>query len=137
MKTSKSHQFLSVVMTILVTMSSFSMTIKSHYCGDELIDMSIFNDTDACMTSDACSLTEEIENFECCYDIVDVVESHEFLKSGNFDDFNPIQKHFFLSYLNTLTVLYEPLQKRTIPNPYYKPPPLVYDIHCLDEVYLI
>lgn len=137
MKTNRTHRFLSLIMTLLVTMSSFSMSIRSHYCGDDLIEVSLFSNTESCTAGETCSAQKETANFECCYDIIDVVESHEFLKTGSFEDFNTVHKNFFSSYLIYTVESFESIHWRPVPSHMYKSPNLIFDIHLLDEVYLI
>jgi len=42
------HKSASVILAFIVLLSTFSFTIASHYCGEELVSISVFSDSEGC-----------------------------------------------------------------------------------------
>ena len=42
------HKIFSLSMALLVLMSTVSVTIEKHFCGDHLVDVAIFSDAEKC-----------------------------------------------------------------------------------------
>ncbi|MEX0360745.1 MAG: hypothetical protein AB3N10_07110, partial [Allomuricauda sp.] len=64
------HKILSVLMVIVVFFSTMSFTVDMHYCGDTLVETTIFKKTKGCGMEMQNPLTEgcAITKKNCCDD---------------------------------------------------------------------
>ena len=126
------HKAFSVVMALIVLLSTVSLTIEKHFCGDVLIDVSVFT------VSEKCGMVAmDIEQKKtCCKDEVHVIEGQDELQLELFSDFD-ILPQFLSTFIYTYINLFEGLPKEVIPHKDYSPPNLVADIQVLDQVFLI
>lgn len=113
-----------------------SFTVEKHFCGGHLIDVAIFYNVKKC-DSEMPSSSNVTNNKPCCKDEVTLVEGQDELKLDVFEkpDYSTIIVLLAPSfnYVN----LFESLPKQIIPFKDYSPPNLVYDLHILDQVFLI
>jgi hypothetical protein len=120
------------MMALMVLSSTFSFAIEKHYCGDFLIDSSIFTELKKCNMD-----KEKTNPKPCCKDTLDLVQGQDELQKVTYDqlDFKIDLKCLtaFISSVNYVTYISKP----KIPFFYYHPPDLVMDIQLLDEVFLI
>ena len=132
------HRSTSLLLAFLVVFSTLSFTIEKHFCGDNLIDVSIFANAKTCgmeMSPDSCGAKTVKKS--CCKDEIKLVKGQNELKVNTFDDLKFQQNFFLQAFIYSYISLYESLPKKIIPNKDYSPPNLVRDIQVLDEVYLI
>lgn len=133
------YKIVSFCMALLVFASTMSFTIESHYCGDVLVDTSMFGRVESCgmevqqkSSSKECDITKK----NCCSDEQLVVDGQDNLKIS-FDKLDKEQQllvaTFIYSYINLFT------ESQTENNPFrdYSPPPLVRDVQVLDQTFLI
>lgn len=139
MKFSLLHKVSSVVLALLVLVSTLSLAIEKHFCGDVLVDVAIFSKVEKC--GDELHIIsetqEDILKKSCCKDEIDIVEGLDEVTLKTFDDLDDIQKQVLLAYTVAYVQLYESLPKSIIPHKDYSPPLLVKDIQVLDETFLI
>jgi len=131
------HRGFSFCMALIVLCSTMSFTIEKHFCGDYLIDTAIFSDVKRCGSEIPSDNSEEIIKKPCCKDVVDLIEGQDELQKTAFDDLDFEEKIFLTALTYTYVLRFEALPKKCIPYKNYKPPNLVYEIHKLDQVYLI
>jgi len=127
----------SLLMACIVLLSTMSFTIDMHYCGDILVDTSVFTAAETCgmelqESSKECSVSKK----NCCSDTQIVFEGQDELKNS-FDSLATEQQLFISSFVYTYLNLFEGLEGNVIPFKDYSPPLLVKDIQKLDGVYLI
>jgi hypothetical protein len=127
------HKIFCTTLALLVLLSTVSFTIEKHYCGDTLVDVSVFAHAEKC----GMESMEMLQKKSCCKDEVDVVKGQDELKFASFEDLNFEQ----LQFVSTLTYAYlnvfENLDKYIIPHKDYSPPNLVADIQVLDQIFII
>jgi len=130
------HKLSSVAMALLVLVSTLSITIEKHYCGDHLVDVAIFSNPDKC-GPEALEEDDTIAQMSCCKDVVDVLEGQDELSVEKTSTVKTIQKHFLVALAISFgsTAVAEDTQQH--PYTHYKPPLLVEDRQVLHEVYLI
>jgi len=125
------HKIFAVTLSALVLFSTFSFTVEKHYCGNTLVDVSVFSEVKGCdMEMKATSKKKT-----CCKDTVDVIEGQDELNTVSFDDLLFSKQLLFSTY--GYVSLFESVQKRVIPDKDYSPPDIIFDIQLLDEVFLI
>ena len=131
------NQILSVLMAIVVLVSTMSMTVSAHYCGNILVDKTIMKPAQKCAMHDAPSQHEnEDKHNSCCDDEVEIIKGQDQLKLQS-TDFELPQSIFVQALVYTFFV-FPFLQTDTNPNFYAYPPPLYQaDFHALYQVYLI
>ncbi|WP_120200320.1 HYC_CC_PP family protein [Ichthyenterobacterium magnum] len=122
-------------MALLVLLSTVSFTVEKHYCGDALIDASVFSEVEKCASEAYEIELEKITKKPCCKDVVDVIEGQDELQKTSFDDLD--QQLFLTAYFKSYKNLFEGLPNHVIPHKDYSPPNLVFDIQLLDAVFLI
>ena len=122
-----------MLLALLVLLSTVSFTIEKHYCGDTLVDVSVFSEAQKC----AMEAMEILQKKTCCKDEVNVVKGQDELKFSSFEDLEFSQQQFITAYLYTYIDLFEGLPKQIIPHKDYSPPNLVADIQVLDQVFII
>lgn len=127
------HKFFSATLAFLVLFSTVSFTIEKHYCGNVLVDVSLFVEADKC----AMEAMEILQKKTCCKDEIDVVLGQDELNLSSFDDLDLDQQQFITAFSYTYFNGFESLPKQTIPFEDYSPPNLVVDIQVLDQVFII
>ena len=120
-------------MALLVLFSTVSFTIEKHFCGDVLVDVSMFVEAEKC----AMEAMEILQKKTCCKDEVDVVKGQDKLKVSSFEDLDFEQQQFVTVFAYSYINGFESLPKQAIPNKDYSPPNLVADIQVLDQVFII
>ncbi len=131
------HKSFSTILALLVLFSTVSFTIEKHFCGDVLVDISIFTEVDKCAMEAYEIALEKITKKSCCKDVIDVVKGQDKLKFSSFEDLDFEQQQFIAAYTASYISLFEGLPKQIIPHKDYSPPNLVIDIHVLDQVFII
>ncbi len=122
-----------MLLALLVLFSTVSFTIEKHYCGDVLVDVSVFSEVEKC----GMEAMEILLKKGCCKDEVNVVKGQDELKVSTFDDLDFEQQQFITSFAYSYIDGFESLSKQIIPHKNYSPPNLVYDIQVLDQVFII
>lgn len=132
------HKIASLVMAAVVLFSTLSFTIDMHFCGDSLVDATLFHKVETCeMTmevpaTETCTITKQ----DCCNDQQTVVSGQDELQLL-FNKFTLEQQFFIVSLIYTHVALFEGVDKHETLFKDYKPPVVVKDIHKLDETYII
>lgn len=127
------HKVFSATLALLVLFSTVSFTIEKHYCGDVLVDVSVFAEAEKC----AMESMEMLQKKSCCKDEVDVIKGQDELKFASFEDLDFNQQQFITTFSYTYLNLFESIDKQIIPHKDYSPPNLVTDIQVLDQVFII
>ncbi len=64
------HKLFSVLLSLVVLFSTFSFTVESHYCGEKLVDVAIFSESEGCeMEPNHKDLVLDNEEEACCVSI--------------------------------------------------------------------
>jgi hypothetical protein len=132
------HKSAAVIMTFVVLISTLSLTVDMHYCGETLVDVAFFSEAETCgmeqkkSTTSKCSVMKK----NCCSDEQIVIEGQDELQI-TFDKITFKQQLFVATFFQSYVNLFKGLEISVIPFSDYPPPFLVKDIQKLDEVYLI
>ena len=137
MKFSYTHKTISIALSFLVLFSTLSLTIEKHFCGDVLIDVAIFSESEKCGMEMSKITDIETVKKDCCKDEVDVIEGLSEVTVNSYEDLDTTLKHVLFAYSYSYVNLFEGLPNITIPHNGYFPPMLIKDIQRLDETYLI
>ena len=131
------HKIFSLSMALLVLMSTVSVTIEKHFCGDHLVDVAIFSDAEKCGMEAMAAEQSKMTKKSCCKDVVDLIEGQDELKISSFDELDHDTQVFVSSFALSYINLFEGLPEQIIPFKDYSPPLLSVDRHILHEVFLI
>lgn len=139
------HKIGSVVMAFIVLFSTFSFTISSHYCGDVLVDSSIFSSAEDCGMAmdhdDGCD-TDESEKVCNTSDSMHCLNVEKSVEGNTIEqqalDFSELPKvHFALAFVAAYQSLWiEEIPKNLVAN-YYSPPWVTEDVTILFENFRI
>ncbi len=127
------YKSFTILLTCLVLFSTVSFTVEKHFCGDVLVDVSVFVEADKCEME----ALEILQKKTCCKDEISVVEGQDELKFSSFDDLNFEQQQFLATFAYSYINLFEGLPNQIIPHKDYSPPNLVTDIQLLNDTFLI
>lgn len=127
------YKYFSALLSLLVLFSTVSFTIEKHFCGDVLIDVSIFTEVDKC----AMEAFEILQKKTCCKDEIDVIQGQDKLRFSDFENLDFERQQFMASFVFSYLNLFDGLRQLTMPYKDYSPPNLVTDIQVLDQVFLI
>ena len=129
----------SITMALIVLFSTMSFSISEHYCGDNLVDRSLFS------TAETCGMEMEkplaigdcnIEKNNCCKEVVKLFEGQDDIKTNPLD-LDSGQRILVTSFIFSYINLFEGLEKNIIPFKEYSPPLLITNIQVINETYLI
>ena len=126
-------------MALLVLFSTLSFSISEHYCGDNLVDSSLFSEAESCgmeMHEPLSFKGYSIQKNNCCKDVVKLIEGKDNLKA-NFSDLNVKQQVLFNEFIYSYVNLFEGIEDNIIPFNEYSPPVVIRDIQVLHDTFLI
>ncbi len=130
-------------MALMVLLSTMSFSLDMHYCGDHLVDFSMFDKVDTCLmksekseTSGSCGIMVMESEMNCCSDIEVTIEGQDDLKIS-FDHLSFDQQQFVISFTYSLVSLSEDTDENSSLFKDYVPPPLLRDVQVLHQTFLI
>ncbi len=136
-----SYKILAVLMSFVVLFSTTSFAITKHFCGETLVDTSIFSKASTCgmesqkdtsVTISGCSIVKK----DCCTDVQILIDGQDELQL-QVDKITFEQQVFITSFVHTYINLFEGLDNNVSSYEEYKPPLVVRQIFKIDETYLI
>ncbi|MFK5958950.1 MAG: hypothetical protein QM495_08800 [Lutibacter sp.] len=128
-----------ILMTFVVLFSTMSFTISEHYCGNTLMNASLFSKAESCeMDTEMTAASKDciVVAEDCCKDIIKQIEGQNELKSDLLN-LNLEQQVFVASFIYSYINLFEGLENNIIPFKNYSPPLIDKDIHILYQTFLI
>ena len=125
-------------MALLVLISTLSISIEKHYCGEHLVDIALFSEAENCgMESSQDKDGESLMASSCCKDVVDLIEGQDELSLEKSEQITHSQKVFLVSYAIVFGGILSPEAATDPPFRNYNPPEVIPDIQVLNEVFLI
>lgn len=132
------HKILSFLMAFVVLFSTMSFTVDLHYCGDTLVDTSIFNELKTCgmemqnPSTEGCAITKK----NCCNDEQLSIDGQNELQLS-FDTLTFNQQLFVATFVYSYFDLFEGFEENITSYRDYIPPLVISQIYKRDETYLI
>ena len=132
------HKIVSFMMALVVLFSTLSFTVNMHYCGDTLVETTVFQKAKGCgmemqnPSTEGCAMTKK----NCCNDEQIVMDGQDELQLS-FDNLTLEQQQFIATFIHTYINLFEEYDEEINSFRKYKPPLVVRQIYKLDETYLI
>lgn len=137
----KLHKTGSVFLALLLLFSTLSFSMDMHYCGDHLVDFSLFDRAESCgmmpVADDAstdCSVIKA--DMDCCTDVQVLVEGQDDFKVS-FDQLTHGQQLFVSAFVYSYVRLFDGIENRSPRDWEYAPPPLIRDVQVLYQTFLI
>lgn len=132
-----SYKIMSVSMAILVVLASFSFTIEKHFCGPNLVAISVISNIESCCKGDIPKdKSVQFSTPPCCTNAHTLIEGFD-----NYPTITTVQalNNLVVAILtsNHYTQAFELEPKLNPSNFNYRPPPLVVNIQVRDQVFLI
>ncbi len=131
------HKGFSILLAILVLFSTVFLTIEKQFCGEVLVDVSIFSDAKHCAGTSPKKDPAPVVKIGCCKSDVAVVQGQHVLALNNSDTIN-LEQPVLFAQLPRLSVLYSEervLELTAYSN--YVPPTIIVDIQLLNDTFLI
>lgn len=126
-------------MALIVLFSTFSFTVDQHYCGDVLVDFSLFGKAQACGMQLQQAMDSQEQNLTkkgCCENrTLSIAGQHDIKVS--FDKFSFEQHLFVVAFFYSYITLFRSFENKVSSYSEYPPPLIVKSIYKLDETYLI
>jgi len=126
------------ILALLVLFSTFSFTVEKHFCGDFLVDISYFGNTNGCndFEVDSCDSKEKVTKKSCCKDEVEEVTGQQDLQTFS-KKITLLKKQFLIAFTLSYNNLFIPLKKQIANTKHYSPPNLRINFQVLYEVFII
>ena len=134
------HSTLSVLMAFVVMFTTMSFTVDMHYCGDSLVDFSLFSKAEGCGMEKAqpakyCEnplMTEK----SCCTDQQILQQGQDELKTS-LSTLTFEQQTFVATFFYTYINFFEGLDENIVSFTDYPPPFIRRDLQVLHQTFLI
>jgi hypothetical protein len=127
-------------MAFVVLFATMSFTVDMHYCGDSLVDFSLFTKAEGCGMEKAQPVKScgnpSISEKSCCTDQQIVKEGKDDLKTS-LNKVTLEQQTFVATFFYTYINLFNGPDESFVPFKDYSPPPLIRDVQILDQTFLI
>lgn len=137
MKFSNTYKSIAAALSLLVLFSTLSLTIEKHFCGDTLIDIAVFSESEKCGVEPFQLKQNKVTTSDCCKDEINFIEGLSEITINPNEDLDVVQQQVLIAYIYSYIHLFEDFENEFIPHEYYYPPTLIKDIHVLNETYLI
>jgi len=131
------HTSFSITLAFLVLFSTVSLTIEKHFCGDVLVDVSIFSEGEDCGKDTLALEKAVITKKSCCKNQIDVVQGQKDLAIKTFDDLEFEQQLFLTAFTYSYSALFEGASAQISIPIAYAPPRLVVDLQLVHDTFLI
>ena len=126
------NKITSISMALLVLLSTMSFTVKKHYCGDYLVDVSLIGNADSCdMKMDV----TEVNN--CCKDEIYHIEGQDKLQKNSTDDLSLNQQKLILSFAISYQTIFVDIDTEKEFYSDFSPPDIPQDYQVLYQSFLI
>lgn len=128
----------SFLMAIVVLFSTMSFTVDMHFCGDRLVETTIFQKAKGCgmetekPSAEDCTIAKK----NCCSDVQQIIDGQDEMQF-TIDKLPIDQQIFIVSFVYTYKNLFEATEKKDTSFRDYSPPLVIRQIYKLDETYLI
>lgn len=128
---------LSMLMAILVLVSSTSFAVEQHFCGDNLIDYSVFSEMKKCCATPVAKQKSRLSKEGCCSDKLEVFKGIDLLKFETSEKYSNLSNFVLFSDSFHFSLIYS-FYRKDAPHFFtYVPPNLVTDVIIDLQVLLI
>lgn len=128
-------KILSFVMALLVLFSTLSFSVKKHYCGDFLVDVSFTGETEGCGMDMNKTTTKKKKN--CCKDEVHHIEGQDELQNQKVASFSFDEQQFLTAFVVSYQDLFAKSESNTNFYKDFSPPDIPLDYQVAYQSFLI
>ena len=124
-----------VLMTLIVLLSTMSFTIHKRYCSGDLVDTTLFLESESCkivVLNDCCEISED-----CCNHEQIIIDGQKELPSRVIVSLPIIKQFFVINSSNLFLEDYNFQPKKSLFNREYNPPILVFNRQLIHQVFII
>lgn len=124
-----------VLMTLIVLLSTMSFTIHKRYCSGDLVDTTLFLESESCkivVLNDCCEISED-----CCNHEQIIIDGQKELPSRVIVSLPIIKQFFVINSSNLFLEDYNFQPKKTLFKREYNPPILVFNRQLIHQVFII
>ena len=128
-----------IILALLVLLSTFSLTIEKHFCGDFLVSVSYFGNADGCgdeLDNDDCDLPSVVKSKKCCTDQTQEIEGQDDLRTTSIEKIT-LKQQFALAFAITYNNLFANKKQQIVLHKNYPSPNLISNIQVLHQVFII
>lgn len=137
MKHSAFTKIVSMVMALTVVLASFSFSIEQHFCGANLVDVSVVSKVEfCCKSSEKKDHSLQLAQTPCCSNISIVFEGFDNYQNAISTEVSTTPV-FVATPSVQIPVAYVFETTRKVSYVNYNPPPLITDIQVRDQVFQI
>ena len=136
MKHSAFTKIVSTIMALAVVLASLSFSIEQHFCGANLVDVSVVSKVESCCCPALKDDSLQLKKKSCCSNISIVFEGFDNYQNAISTEFITVPV-FVETPAVQIPVAYVFETTRKVPYANYNPPPLITDIQVRDQVFLI
>lgn len=131
------HKAFSFCLAIIVVISTISIPIEKHFCGNKLIDVALFAKAEKCDMATIEQPCSNKKSSSCCKDISEFIVGQDKLYANSQIDFKFNTEYYSLSAVFFHLNKNIDITQQFIPFKEYSPPDLVPDILVLEQVFII
>ena len=124
-----------VLMTLIVLLSTMSFTIHKRYCSGDLVDTTLFLESESCkivVLNDCCEISED-----CCNHEQIIIDGQKELPSRVIVSLPIIKQFFVINSSNLFLEDYNFQPKKSLFYREYNPPILVFNRQLIHQVFII
>ncbi|NND16526.1 MAG: hypothetical protein HKN89_09415 [Eudoraea sp.] len=125
-------------MAMLVLFSTVSFSVDIHFCGDTLVDYSLFDDSADCGMKLLSDSQEKcpMSLMKCCTD-EEISQVGQDELATSFHSFDLEQQQFLLAFTYAYIAFLRTPPQQNVPFSHYSPPLITYDRQVIWETFLI
>ncbi len=123
----------SVVLALFVVFSTLSFTVDKHYCGDFLVDVSVFGEADDC----GMQMSKSLKKKNCCKDEKITFEGQDVLPLQKVDQLSFDQQLFIAAFVAVTEFQFVHPENNETPFKAFPPPDIPIDYQSEFQVYII
>ena len=134
------QKIVSCLLAVVVLLSTVSFTVAKHYCGERVVDVTLYKDAKSCamdiLLAQKATSEFSVTKSPCCKDEQSLYQGQDELKQSS-DYLSVEQAQFVVMFVTSyLEILYPKILANSVFGA-YSPPPLIQDLQLLNATFLI
>lgn len=133
-------KIVAITLAFVVLFSTVSFSVGKHFCGDILVDVSLFKEASSCGMEMGATSTSGCETVKmnCCKDVQVIIEGQENLKDTPVNNsLTPVQIYAMVGFVYESLKRFDPEAPKVIVLEEYIPPLLMKDLQVQHQTFLI
>ncbi len=126
----------SLLLSLMILLSSAHISFSAHYCGERLVDFSVFGYSDSCAPKSSGPSCESKKK-KCCADLQLVKEGKDFIGQDNGIELRENNFEFITFFSNNDLNCSSQSQVTQLFYSEYSPPPLIHNVPIMIQQFLL